>query len=72
MEPEDLRCSFVANLTGGTNTPRPPHAAGADIHEISTLDAEAAAQRRYLEDLCNGMRDVKKPLLAAVEGIAVR
>ena len=46
-------------------------AAGADIQEIAALDTEAATQRRYLEDLCNGMTDVKKPLLAAVEGIAV-
>jgi enoyl-CoA hydratase len=46
-------------------------AAGADINEIAALDTEAATQCRYLEDLCNGMTNVKKPLFAAVEGIAV-
>jgi enoyl-CoA hydratase len=45
--------------------------AGADIQEIAALDSEAANQRRYLEDLCNGFAAVKKPLIAAVEGIAV-
>ncbi|KAL2130689.1 hypothetical protein VTI74DRAFT_6076 [Chaetomium olivicolor] len=45
--------------------------AGADIQEIATMDSKAAAQRRYLEDLCKGMTDVKKPLLAAVEGFAL-
>ena len=46
-------------------------AAGADIKEIAALDTETVTQRRYLQDLCSGMRGVKKPLLAAVEGIAV-
>jgi hypothetical protein len=45
--------------------------AGADISEISALDAEAARGRRYLEDLCTGMRSVRKPVIAAVEGMAV-
>ncbi|KAM0426452.1 hypothetical protein ACHAPT_008143 [Fusarium lateritium] len=45
--------------------------AGADISEISTLDAEAARGRRYLEDLCTGMRSVRKPVIAAVEGMAL-
>ncbi|RSL75833.1 hypothetical protein CEP51_010517 [Fusarium floridanum] len=44
--------------------------AGADISEISALDAEAARGRRYLEDLCTGMRSVRKPVIAAVEGMA--
>ncbi|KAK3899944.1 ClpP/crotonase-like domain-containing protein [Staphylotrichum tortipilum] len=44
--------------------------AGADIKEIASLDSEAANQRRYLEDLCDGVAAVKKPLIAAVEGIA--
>ncbi|KAM5344226.1 hypothetical protein ACJ41O_012763 [Fusarium nematophilum] len=43
---------------------------GADISEISTLDAEAARGRRYLADLCTGMRAVRKPMIAAVEGMA--
>lgn len=45
--------------------------AGADISEISALDAEAARGRRYLEDLCTGMRSVRKPVIAAVEGMAL-
>jgi hypothetical protein len=45
--------------------------AGADIKEISQLDAEGAHQKRYLEDLCNGMQRVRKPVIAAVEGKAV-
>lgn len=45
--------------------------AGADIKEISALDAEAARGCRYLADLCAGMRVVRKPLIAAVEGMAV-
>ncbi|EGY16546.1 enoyl-CoA hydratase/isomerase family protein [Verticillium dahliae VdLs.17] len=45
--------------------------AGADIKEISALGAEEARQRRYLEDLCTGMRGVRKPLIAAVEGMAL-
>ncbi|KAJ0422237.1 ClpP/crotonase-like domain-containing protein [Aspergillus carlsbadensis] len=45
--------------------------AGADISEISQLDAEGTHQKRYLEDLCNGMRDVRKPVIAAVEGKAL-
>ncbi len=50
---------------------RPTTAAGADIKEIAALDTEAVIQRQYLQDLCNGMTGVRKPLLAAVEGIAV-
>lgn len=46
--------------------------AGADIKEISNLDGEEARRVRYLEDLCLGLRSVRKPLLAAVEGMAVR
>ncbi|KAI1859545.1 uncharacterized protein JN550_012063 [Neoarthrinium moseri] len=45
--------------------------AGADIKEIASLDAEAAQRCRYLEDLCNGMQSVRKPLLASVEGMAL-
>lgn len=45
--------------------------AGADIKEISTMDAEAARSCRYLEDLCHGMAAVRKPILAAVDGPAV-
>jgi enoyl-CoA hydratase len=45
--------------------------AGADIKEISTLDAEGARQCRYLENLCQGLQSVRKPLVAAVEGMAV-
>ncbi|RSL94088.1 hypothetical protein CDV31_014447 [Fusarium ambrosium] len=45
--------------------------AGADISEISALDAEAARGHRYLEDLCTGMRSVRKPVIAAVEGMAL-
>jgi hypothetical protein len=45
--------------------------AGADIKEIAYLDSEAARKCRYLEDLCQGMARVRKPLIAAVEGLAV-
>ncbi|EWZ45668.1 enoyl-CoA hydratase [Fusarium oxysporum f. sp. radicis-lycopersici 26381] len=45
--------------------------AGADIKEISTMDAEAARSCRYLEDLCHGMAAVRKPILAAVDGPAL-
>ncbi|KAL3457965.1 ClpP/crotonase-like domain-containing protein [Aspergillus heterothallicus] len=41
--------------------------AGADIKEISEVNAESAHERRYLEDLCNGVRNVRKPIIAAVE-----
>ncbi|WZH49646.1 ClpP/crotonase-like domain-containing protein [Fusarium acuminatum] len=44
--------------------------AGADIGEISKLDAESARGCRYLADLCAGMRAVRNPLIAAVEGMA--
>ncbi|KAF0639897.1 hypothetical protein FPSE5266_07625 [Fusarium pseudograminearum] len=45
--------------------------AGADIGEISRLDAEGARDCRYLSDLCTGMQAVRKPLIAAVEGMAL-
>lgn len=35
------------------------------------MDAEDARQCRYLEDLCLGLRKVQKPIIAAVEGMAV-
>ncbi|KAF5639991.1 enoyl hydratase [Fusarium tjaetaba] len=44
---------------------------GADIGEISRLDAEDARGCRYLADLCSGMQAVRKPLIAAVEGMAL-
>ncbi|KAM0233845.1 hypothetical protein ACHAPO_006712 [Fusarium lateritium] len=44
--------------------------AGADIGEISRLDAEGVRDCRYLSDLCTGMQAVRKPLIAAVEGMA--
>ncbi|QGI70268.1 hypothetical protein CEK26_002601 [Fusarium fujikuroi] len=61
------------------NVPCPTHThnhmysvpmAGADIGEISRLDAEDARGCRYLADLCSGMQAVRKPLIAAVEGMA--
>ncbi|KAG8672339.1 hypothetical protein FPOAC2_05722 [Fusarium poae] len=45
--------------------------AGADIGEISRLDAEGVRDCRYLSDLCTGMQAVRKPLIAAVEGMAL-
>ncbi|KAH1852753.1 hypothetical protein KXX54_006238 [Aspergillus fumigatus] len=45
--------------------------AGADIKEIAQLDGESARQKRYLEDLCHGMKQVRKPIIAAVEGRAL-
>ena len=45
--------------------------AGADLSDIAALDEVAARSCRYLEDLCMGMRSVRKPLLAAVNGPAV-
>ncbi|GIK06621.1 hypothetical protein Aspvir_002271 [Aspergillus viridinutans] len=45
--------------------------AGADIKEIAQLDGETARQKRYLEDLCHGMKQVRKPIIAAVEGKAL-
>ncbi|VTT57918.1 unnamed protein product [Fusarium fujikuroi] len=62
------------------NVPCPTHThnhmysvpmAGADIGEISRLDAEDARGCRYLADLCSGMQAVRKPLIAAVEGMAL-
>jgi len=35
------------------------------------MDAEAARQCRYLQDLCAGMAAVRKPIIAAAEGMAV-
>ncbi|KAM5373897.1 hypothetical protein ACJZ2D_006726 [Fusarium nematophilum] len=68
--------SQVAGLAFAVNRPNPLHplptgCSGADISEISTLDAEAARGRRYLADLCTGMRAVRKPMIAAVEGMAL-
>ncbi|KAH6657079.1 enoyl-CoA hydratase/isomerase [Truncatella angustata] len=45
--------------------------AGADIKEIAELSTEAAQRGRYLEDLCRGMDATRKPLIAAVEGMAL-
>ncbi|KAL3479455.1 ClpP/crotonase-like domain-containing protein [Aspergillus californicus] len=45
--------------------------AGADIKEISQIDAEKAHQTRYLEALCTGVRNVRKPIIVAVEGKAL-
>lgn len=45
--------------------------AGADIGEISALNAASATESRYLADLVEGMKAVRKPLIAAVEGMAV-
>ncbi|KAH8122116.1 putative enoyl-CoA hydratase [Trichoderma asperelloides] len=45
--------------------------AGADLQDIAALDAAGARSCRYLENLCNGMAAVRKPLLAAVEGPAL-
>ncbi|KAJ2898601.1 hypothetical protein MKZ38_003798 [Zalerion maritima] len=44
--------------------------AGADINEISALDVGGARRTRYLADLCYGMKAVRKPMIAAVEGMA--
>ncbi|EAA61961.1 hypothetical protein AN9128.2 [Aspergillus nidulans FGSC A4] len=44
--------------------------AGADINEISKLDAEGAKEIRYLEELCDVIRGVRKPVIVAVEGMA--
>ncbi|KAI6781626.1 enoyl-CoA hydratase [Emericellopsis cladophorae] len=54
-------------ITGGSSF----FCAGADIKEISVLDAEGARQCRYLENLCQGLQNVRKPMIAAVEGMAL-
>lgn len=53
------------------NVPHFPSTAGADIKEISELNSEDVRQIRYLEDLCDGVRNVRKPVIVAVEGKAV-
>lgn len=59
-------------MYGVANFPRSlAPTAGADIKEISGMDGIEARSLRYLEDLCSGMRAVRKPMLAAVEGMAV-
>ncbi|KAL4753426.1 hypothetical protein BDW72DRAFT_191111 [Aspergillus terricola var. indicus] len=45
--------------------------AGADIKEISNLDAEGARRIHYLEDLCDSLRSVRKPVIVAAEGMAL-
>ncbi|KAI5465053.1 ClpP/crotonase-like domain-containing protein [Mariannaea sp. PMI_226] len=45
--------------------------AGADIKEIAALNAETARGCRYLGNLCAGMSAVRKPLIAAIEGMAL-
>ena len=65
-----LTSYFTLPLPRSRST-NPRSIAGADIKEISELDAAEAAKRRYLEDLCLGIKAVKKPILAAVEGVAV-
>jgi enoyl-CoA hydratase len=45
--------------------------AGADINEISKLDAEGARKIRYLEDLCDVLRGIRKSVIVAVEGMTV-
>ncbi|KAJ4117562.1 hypothetical protein NW768_010927 [Fusarium equiseti] len=57
----------VIVITGSTTF----FCAGADIGEISRLDAEEARKCRYLSDLCSGMQAVRKPVIAAVEGMAL-
>ncbi|KAL3496558.1 ClpP/crotonase-like domain-containing protein [Aspergillus germanicus] len=61
---EDISCIIITG-SGGL------FSAGADIKEISELDAEGAHGKRYLEDLCNGLRSVRKLVIAAVEGKAL-
>lgn len=46
--------------------------AGADLKDIADLDSAGARSCRYLENLCVGMAAVRKPLIAAVNGPAVR
>ncbi|KAF7562589.1 hypothetical protein G7046_g1544 [Stylonectria norvegica] len=45
--------------------------AGADLKEIAAMDATSARACRYLEDLCQGLALVRKPILAAVDGPAL-
>ncbi|KAF9885471.1 hypothetical protein FE257_012907 [Aspergillus nanangensis] len=58
-------CSVV--ITGSDTV----FSAGADIEEISRMDAHGARQRQYLEDLCHTMERFCKPIIAAVEGKAI-
>ncbi|KAL2830518.1 ClpP/crotonase-like domain-containing protein [Aspergillus cavernicola] len=63
-EDQDI-CSVIITGSGSF------FSAGADIKEISQIDAEDAQQIRYLEDLCDGVRNVRKPVIVAVEGKAL-
>ncbi|KAM4058936.1 enoyl-CoA hydratase/isomerase domain-containing protein [Hirsutella rhossiliensis] len=49
----------------------PFFSAGADLNDIAALDSAGARSCRYLEDLCNGMAAVRKPVVAAVNGPAL-
>ncbi|RPA75177.1 ClpP/crotonase, partial [Ascobolus immersus RN42] len=51
-------------------TPR-AFSAGADIAEIDALDGEGATRVRFLENLVDGMRRVRKVVIGVVEGIAL-
>ncbi|KAF4450791.1 putative enoyl-CoA hydratase precursor, mitochondrial [Fusarium austroafricanum] len=65
----DYRISGTA--ADGSQGPWRASHSGADIGEISRLDAEDARRCRYLADLCSGMQAVRKPVIAAVEGMAL-
>ena len=69
--PHLLATPHPALLLSCSRSTDPCSIAGADIKEIAELGAAEAGKRRYLEDLCLGIKAVKKPILAAVEGIAV-
>ncbi|SPO05160.1 probable enoyl-CoA hydratase precursor, mitochondrial [Cephalotrichum gorgonifer] len=54
-------------ITGGSSF----FSAGADLTDIAALDGEGARKSRYLENLCDGLRSTRVPVLAAVEGMAL-
>ena len=47
-------------------------AAGADIRELKELDFIKAYSTNFLQGLTNGLAAARKPIIAAVNGFAVR
>lgn len=54
-----------------TGAPNGPFSAGADLGELIDISTHEAFQREYLKDLSDAVTSMRKPIIAAVLGIAV-
>ena len=65
------RCESHSGSRGELTDSSALDVAGADLSELKNISTSEAYRIQYLRDLSNGVSQVRKPIIASIEGFAV-